>query len=80
MLGVNVNALPAALHDPAGEGDRIGTGESADNGAEKLTVIGASGATPWAPLAGTTDMTLRAGGTEVVVDEDVEVDVDPLAG
>jgi hypothetical protein len=83
---MKLNELPVALHEPAVGGDRIGTGESFDSGTEKLTVIGAFGATPWAPLAGVTDVTLNGGGTELVVDVDVDVVgvvdvvVDPLGG
>ena len=39
-------------------------------------MIGAFGATPRAPLAGVTDVTLKGGGTVLVVDVDADVDVD----
>lgn len=84
VVGVKLKELPVALHEPGVGGDRTGTGESFDSGAEKLTVIGAAGATPSAPFAGSTDVMLNGEGTELVVDVDTDVDddvvVDPVGG
>jgi hypothetical protein len=70
VLGVNVNVLPLARQVPDVIGVRVGHGETFDSGAESVTEIGASAATPVVPFAGVTDATLSAGGAALVLGGD----------
>jgi hypothetical protein len=69
LPGVKVNVAPLGCHDPGVAGTSVGGGEPFARGAEKLTTIGESAATPAAPLAGVTETTVSAAGGALVVDE-----------
>jgi hypothetical protein len=69
LVGTKVNVSPFALQDPDGAGARTGVGELFDSGAEKVTVIGAFAATPFAPLTGVMRARASAAGGALVVVE-----------
>jgi hypothetical protein len=57
VVGVNVAALPLRCHVPVVGGLSDGIGELAASGEEKVTVIGAVGATPTEPGIGLSETT-----------------------